>query len=400
MQADGRCECADDVSPVHEASLAVRSVRVPQSAEPGPSVRDVAVTHFRRIVNAFGARGFARDQTGAGCQVTVTPGSPGGAANATSTPMPGAAASASPHQTSGSARRSHGGMPASCSSADSARRGRLAASCRRSPPARERTRNPVLGHARRGDPRAVRLRERDAAMRQRELAPRRTSARRTRAARARGRRCVRGARRARRPRARASRWRRRARRRVAPASPPGAPSTARAGRAGAGTSAAGCARDAAAARRASRGRASRPSRDAAAGVERREVVGEARRVGLVLRGARERARRLRKHLRQRGHDDVANRIAPVPVLRVALVVDPRELRRARVASIAARGTSSSGRTNVTPRAPACAAGMPASPCGPAPRSSCSSSVSAWSSRWCASATKRTPVATAASASAA
>jgi hypothetical protein len=53
------------------------------------------------------------------------------------------------------------------------------------------------------------------------------------------------------------------------------------------------------------------------------------------------------------------------------------------ASICARATSSSGRHHTTPRGSSRTAVIAARPCGPAPRNSCSSSVSAWSSRWCA-----------------
>ncbi len=208
-------------------------------------------TALRRNVNSPRAAAYCAWSNRRGCQARNRPGSPGAACHSAATPMPGTATSSASHHTSGSACRSHGGMPASCRIAFSARRGRLRASCRRSPPARRRTRRlpaamrlaaragPALaaGASDRRAVTAVRARRRPST--RRRTAPGGGACTKSAAAmHAELGAVVRDARPARR-RARASSWRQHRR--------AGVRSKADAGRAGAGTSAAGCARDAAAA---------------------------------------------------------------------------------------------------------------------------------------------------------
>ena len=146
--------------------------------------------------------------------------------------------------------------------------------------------------------------------------------------------------------------------------------------AGAGTSAAGCARDAAAARPARRDPSVPPSSIAPASC-RGELVEQERGLGLVA-GRRARASRdSRETPRRARRDVVAQRVAPVPRIGVAFVVDPASARAfayasiaraaGRAAAAAAPGAGREARDAASPRARAdrrrAAAAAAASPPG-------------------------------------
>ena len=119
----------------------------------------------------------------------------------------------------------------------------------------------------------------------------------------------------------------------------------------------------------------------------RELVQQACGFRLVRRGAGERlASAAERRWRGAGRTSAARSCAWRRV-GVAFVVDPGEPGFARVGIDAgARDRRAAAATRLRRRACSRSAGIAAKPCGPAPRSSCSSSVSAWSSAWWASAT--------------
>ena len=122
------------------------------------------------------------------------------------------------------------------------------------------------------------------------------------------------------------------------------------------------------------------------GVERRELVEKLRGLGTVGCGAHERRRIAGERGGESRGDFVAQEIAAQARIGVGFVVDPGDAVLPRVV-FERRARQREQRADAArDRRPARAAGIAASPCGPAPRSSCSSSVSAWSSAWWASAT--------------
>ena len=119
---------------------------------------------------------------------------------------------------------------------------------------------------------------------------------------------------------------------------------------------------------------------ASARIEPREIVVELRRLGLVRGGARERGRIAGKRRGEARRDVAPDEIALDAGVGIRLVVDPLEAaRRARRRRSRRAAATRSGRSSAGPAAGDRCAGIAASPAGPAPRRSCSSSVSAWSS---------------------
>ena len=327
---------------------------------------------------------------------------PGRPARARPRPRRGRAPRPRPRRsaTSGSASRSHAGMPWRCMSEASGRGARPAANATRSPARRGRMHRPAA--TRSGSmPSPVASLEDERAVRERD---RRLSAPRDRVVgRARGvdvhapamARDDRARVRDRDPRVDAGP------RELAEHRRPAALRSATAGRARAAPSAAGCARVQAPASRAGSRRdcrrpdpsprRARPARRAASSSSTASAQWRALRANVVA------------------YAGTIARIAGITSWRMALrrwrrsaldgsSTQASDLDRA-YASIASRSSASSGRHQRVPPASVRCAAIEARPARPAPRMSCSSRVSAWSSAWCASAMSRAPCSRASSRSA-
>ena len=115
-------------------------------------------------------------------------------------------------------------------------------------------------------------------------------------------------------------------------------------------------------------------------IEIREVGEQRPRLTEMPCRARDDPRRLRPALAEERKQAVTKEIAIEAFIRVGRILDPDRPRSLAQRRRAARGTPSSGRTR-SPLANGAEAGIAARPATPAPRSSCRSSVSAWSSSW-------------------